>query len=123
MDDVNIPLVALSVGLFGLTVLVLIVFLQAYFRNGEAREIAAKTRVQEDGATDLGRMLAEQRAELHEGLNAKREVAATGPAATMGSATATTRATASAASRPVRRWIPIDTAMQVVAREYHEGGP
>ena len=113
MDDINIPLVALTVGLFAVTVLVLVVFLQAYYRNVEAREIAAKTRVQEDRATDLGRMLAEQRAELHEGLNPKREPAATGPA--------TGTAAATAASRPVRRWIPIETAMQVVADEYRDG--
>jgi hypothetical protein len=120
MDDINVPLVAVTVGLFAVTVVVVVVFLQAYYRNVAAREIAVKTRVQEDPTTDLGRMLAEQRAELHVGLNRKREMA-TVPA--MGAASGAVTATTTAASRPARRWIPIDTAMRVVAEDYREGRP
>jgi hypothetical protein len=106
-DDINIPLVALTVGLFAVVVVVVIVFLQAFFRNADTREIAAKTRSQEDKSTDLGKLLAMQRAELQVGLNPVRETA--------GGATGTT-------SGAARKWMSIDAAMRVVSKDYQEGG-
>jgi hypothetical protein len=123
MDDINIPLVALALGVFAVTVVVAIVVLETAFRRADAREIVVKTRLQEDKTTELGRLLAMQRAELHEGMNLMREAAAIGPATgtATGAAVGATGAAAVAVSQPARRWISIDTAMRVVAREYHEG--
>jgi hypothetical protein len=113
MDDINIPVVALTVGLFAVVVLVVIVFLEAFFRNVDAREMVAKTRVQEDKTTELGSLLAMQRAELRAGLNPLRDK----PASATGSGPAS-----AATSAPARKWMSIDAAMQGVSGEYENGG-
>ena len=125
MDDINIPLVAVAVGLFAVTLAVVIVGLQAWFKNADARELQGKTLAQEDPRTDLGKLLAAQRAELHDGPNALRDAApAPAPAPTTATATAAASMAATAtaqASQPARKWIPIDAAMRMVAREYSGG--
>ena len=83
------------------------------FKRSDARELAAKTLPQESKETELGRLLARQRAELWVGLNPLRETGGSGTATATASATgATGTGTATGAggsgTRPVRRWISID---------------
>ena len=111
LDDINIPAVAVAVALFAAVLAVLIVALQVLFQNADARETQAKTLLQEDPRSDLGKLLARQRAEL--------TVPPVGRKNPRESAIA---ATGTAASQPAAQWIPIDTAMQIVAREYQGRG-
>jgi hypothetical protein len=118
LEDINVRLVAVTVGCFVVALAVLIGALEVGYRNASSREQQAKFLPQEDMRTDLGKLLAAQRAELHEGLDSTRVIATT-TAPSTGTAPVTT-----AASQPARRWISIDNAMRVVAREYQdkEGG-
>ena len=113
LDDINIPLVAVAVAVFAVALAVLIVSLQALFQNADARETQAKTLAQEDPRTELGKLLAAQRAELSvppKERNNPRE------------STAMTATTATAVAQPAAKWLPIDTAMRIVVREYHGSG-
>jgi hypothetical protein len=118
LEDINVRLVAVTVGCFVVALAVLIGALEVGYRRASLREQEAKFLPQEDLRTDLGKLLAAQRAELHEGLDPTRVIATTTAPAT-GTAPAT-----AAASQPARRWISIDNAMRVVAREYQgkDGG-
>jgi len=113
MEDINIPVVAISVAFFAVLLAVGIVTLQAWIYNAAAAEKSAKTLAQEDPRTELGGTLARQRSQL---AGIPDPAPATLPAAT---ATATTTATA-AATQPKLR-IPVQTAMQLVAKQYSEG--
>jgi hypothetical protein len=64
-DDINIPLVAVSVAFFAILMLVLVLGLQAWFYNADNAERAAKMIPQGAPGTPLGDMLANQRAELY----------------------------------------------------------
>jgi hypothetical protein len=103
---------------FAVGLAVLIGALEVWYRNANQREQQSKYLAQEDLRTDLGKLLAAQRAELHYGLDPIR-AAATTTAPSTGSAPAS-----ATASQPARRWISIDNAMRLVAREYQakEGG-
>ena len=108
LDDINIPAVAVAVALFAAVLAVLIVSLQAVFQNADARETQGKTLLQEDPRSDLGKLLARQRAELTVSPKDRKNPRES--------------PTATASSQPAAQWIPIDTAMQVVAREYQGRG-
>jgi hypothetical protein len=111
VDDINIPLVAVSVAFFGVLLSVTIIGLQAWFYNARAHETAIKTLPQEDSRTELGALLEKQRKQL------------TAPAGEITPATASAPATGNAsASAPVRKFhIPIEAAMDAVSRQYAEG--
>ena len=64
-DDINIPLVAVSVAFFAVLMLVLVLGLQAWFYNADNAERTAKTIPQGTPGTALGDMLANQHAELY----------------------------------------------------------
>ncbi len=64
-DDINIPLVAVSVAFFAVLMLVLVLGLQAWFYNADRAERAAKMVDQGAPGTELGDMLLKQRAELY----------------------------------------------------------
>ncbi len=130
MDDINIPLVAVGVALFGCVLAVLIIGLQAWFLQVSNAEKLGKTLPQEnprtklaltqgEPRTELGRLLQKQRAELLVP-PAERKAMPAG-----GAVVATTTTSAATASQPARKlWIPIDTAMRIVSREYSGGtGP
>jgi hypothetical protein len=116
VDDINIPLVAVSVAFFGVLLLTTIISLQAWFYNAKARETAEKTLPQEDSHTDLGALLQKQRNQLESPAGyIVAESPATAPAT--GAATG-----AAAASKPAPLYhIPIDVAMEQVSRQYSEG--
>lgn len=113
MDDINIPLVATVVAFFAVFLAVAIVSLQAWVYHYQAWEQASKTLPQEDPKTQLGAILAAQRADLH---------APAGPVLHV-EATAATKAAGStqAVKPPVKMRIPIDQAMRIVAEDYAKG--
>ena len=107
MDDINIPLVAISVTFFAVSLAVLIISLQAWVYNSANAETAARTAKQGAPGTELGDMLVAQ----HNDLNASA-----GPSRPLDlSAPATTSAPATGAA--VRMHIPIDDAIRIVAKE------
>jgi hypothetical protein len=64
-DDINIPLVAVSVAFFAVLMLVLVIGIQAWFYNVDTAERERKILPQGSAGTALGDMLANQRAELY----------------------------------------------------------
>jgi hypothetical protein len=113
VDDINIPLVAVSVAFFGVLLTVSIISLQAWFYNAKAREVAAKTLPQEDVHTELGAMLEKQRSQLN---------APAGPIKPAATAPATPGTASSTASQAAPHYhIPISVAMEQVSRQYSEG--
>lgn len=64
-DDINIPLVTVSVAFFAVLMLVIVLGIQAWFYNVAAAERVAKTVDQGAPGTSLGDMLAKQRSELY----------------------------------------------------------
>jgi hypothetical protein len=98
MDDINIPLVAVTVAFFGVFLLVLVIGLQAWFYNYDNAERLAKTVKQGDPSTELGVMLESNHEELY------------------GKASENPRFPK---DQHVMR-IPIDNAMQMVAQQYEE---
>lgn len=111
VDDINIPLVAISVAFFGVLLAVTIIGLQAWFYGARARETARKTLPQEDSRTELGALLEKQRNQLN--APAGEIIPATAPGTATGSAPATAQ---------VRKFhIPIEAAMDAVSRQYAEG--
>jgi hypothetical protein len=108
-DDINIPLLGIFVVFFAVLLAVVIVSLQAWFYNVQANDRAAKMRPQESTDTELGSMLAQQRAELHTpGLARDTSPPATGPA--------NTSAPNSNAQR--HRRMTIDEAMKLTVANY-----
>ena len=130
MDDINIPLVAVSVAFFACLLSVAIISLQAWFMHADRAEIQSKLAPQEDPrtfdalaksdmATPLGQILQKQRAQLEVAPDQRRNEPATAPAPSP----ATTTTTSATASQPVKKlWVPIDTAMVLVSQDYHQGG-
>ncbi len=96
-DDINIPLVAVSVLFFAMLMLVLVLGLQAWIYNAKNSETAAKTVAQGSAGTELGDMVAKDRAELY--------VDKMAPNDRMGKD-----------SKAMR--IPIDRAMELVVNDY-----
>src|ERR1700761_2488429 len=81
-DDINIPMVAVSVAFFAVLLAVTIVGLQAWFYNRDAAERLAKTIPQDDPRTWLGGILQTQRGDL-QGYGPVRDLSpATKPGAT-----------------------------------------
>lgn len=96
MDDINIPLVAVSVAFFAVCLLVLVIGLQAWFYNYDNAEREAKTVAEGAPGTELGAMLENAHAELY----GKPQENDRFPK-----------------DQHVMR-IPIDHAMQIVAQQY-----
>lgn len=112
-DDINIPMVGIFVIFFGILLSVVIISLQAWFYGYQENERSAKLASQESRQTELGKLLHNQRLELH---NAARAEPRTSPSA----ATAPATGAAVPPPPPVNR-IPIDAAMQRVAADYAGG--
>lgn len=115
MDDINIPLVAISVAFFAVFLSVVIVGLQAWVYNYESAETVRKTLAQDDPRTTLGAILKMQRHELQVAGYARGSTA-TAPASASAPASAAARATAPNAALTYR--IPIDRAMDKVVAQY-----
>jgi len=114
MDDINIPMVATSVAFFVVLLAVTIIGLQAAFYNYEAAERKSKQLPQEDPRTELGASLRAQREQLHVPFAARMQAQA--PAT--GSAPASL-----AATQGNPNWVSIDTAMQLVSKDYSQAKP
>ncbi len=124
VDDINIPLVAVSVAFFGVLLAVAIISLQAWFYNAKAREIAAKTLAQEDPRTALGGLLQKQRGQLESpaGYISSDSAAVSSGSATVPTTIASVSTGSATASKPAPRFhIPIEVAMEQVTRQYSEG--
>src|SRR5579884_1694785 len=65
MDDINIPLLAVSVAFFGVFLLVLMIALEATFYHFDDAERARKMVKQGAPGTPLGEMLANDHAEMY----------------------------------------------------------
>jgi hypothetical protein len=96
MDDINIPLLAVSVAFFAVVLLLLVIGLQAWFYHYDQDERDAKTVAQGAPGTPLGEMLANAHGEMY------------------GKASENTRFPK---DQHVMR-IPIDVAMEQVAKDY-----
>jgi hypothetical protein len=96
-DDINIPLVAVSVLFFAMLMLVLVLGLQAWIYNAANSEKLTKTVPQGSAGTALGDMLAKDRSEMY--------VDKVVPNDRMGKD-----------SKAMR--IPIDRAMELVVNDY-----
>lgn len=129
MDDINIPLVAVSVAFFACLLAVTILSLQAWFMNADRAEMQRKIAPQEDPrtfealaksdmATPLGQILQKQRAQLEVAPAQRKNDPAPAPATT---GTATTTGTTPSQPAP-KLWVPIDTAMDLVSQDYHQKG-
>jgi hypothetical protein len=66
MDDINIPLVAVSVAFFGVLLAVSIVALQAWFYHQQTGIREEQRLVRDDIQTELGKLWHKQRLELHD---------------------------------------------------------
>jgi len=122
MDDINIPVVAVSVAFFACLLVVTITGLQAWFMHADSAEIAAKTARQEDPrttdvlrdrekvSTPLGKILQLQRGQLYLPPNQQipEPVVASAPTST------------TSAPQP-KLWVSIDTAMDLVSKDYAKG--
>jgi len=107
MDDINIPLVAFGVTFFAAFLAVTIVFLQAWVYNGEAAETFARTAKQGAPGTEYGDMLIAQHNDLDAPAGPSRPLDLAAPATT----------SSPASNAAVRMHIPIDNAIQIVAKE------
>src|ERR1700744_4387444 len=65
MDDINIPLLAVSVAFFAVCLLICVIGLQAWFYHYDNAERLAKTVPQGDPSTELGQMLENDNQELY----------------------------------------------------------
>ncbi|HUO08625.1 MAG TPA: hypothetical protein VM008_10025 [Phycisphaerae bacterium] len=65
MDDINIPLLAVSVAFFAVCLLILVIGLQAWFYHYDNAERAAKMVPEGDPSTPLGQMLENAHAEMY----------------------------------------------------------
>src|SRR4051812_17999917 len=65
MDDINIPLVAVSVVFFGVLLAVTIASLQAWFYHQQSNIREASSLARDDVHTELGALWHKQRLELH----------------------------------------------------------
>ena len=105
-DDINIPLLGIFVVFFAVLLSVVIVSLQAWFYNVQAAERERKLAPQESVSTELGRLLADQRSELHTpGLARDTNPPGTAPAS-------------NAANIQRHRRISIDEAMKLTVSNY-----
>ena len=123
MDDINIPMVATGVVFFAVVLGVMIIALQAWFYNKQASERQRKLLPQEDARTELGALLQRQREELQVAPGTQRahpRLAVAATEAAPGTVAGTT--VASTGTKPEKLWIPIETAMKVVARQYGQEG-
>jgi hypothetical protein len=107
MDDINIPIVAVTVAFFAVLLAVVIVSLQAWFYSAQAAERASKISPQGSPETWLGAIVIPQRAELQESGPVHETVAGgtTGPATTT----------------VTRYRMPIGDAMKIIQQQYAGG--
>jgi len=98
MDDINIPLLAVSVAFFAVCLLVLVIGLEAWFDHYDTAERVAKTVKQGAPGTPLGEMLANDHAEMYPPDGAALN-------------------TRFPKDMHVMR-IPVDRAMEIVAKQY-----
>ena len=91
MDDINIPLVAVSVAFFGVLLAVTIVGLQAWFYGQQTTMRQNNMFARDSVETDLGKLWHKQRLELHDVNAPWRGAATTAPATATATATATAR--------------------------------
>ena len=98
MDDINIPLLAVSVAFFAVCLLILVIGLQAWFYHYDDAERAEKTVAEGAPGTELGAMVENAQAEMYgkSGENPRFPK-----------------------DQHVMR-IPIDNAMEIVANKYEE---
>ncbi len=95
-DDINIPMVAVSVAFFGVLLLVTIFAVEAWVYHYDTAERAAKQVPQYDTRTELGQMVETQKSELND---------PAGPNAEFPKADKVTR-------------MPISDAMNAVVKQY-----
>jgi hypothetical protein len=97
MDDINIPLVAITVAFFGILLAVLVVSIHAWFYSRQAAERVAKTLPQDDPATWVGAIHQRER----------ERISSSG-----------SEPTSTAPNAPLKHHIPIHDAMALIQKEY-----